>query len=427
MAHNIFFSWQADRLPVCGRNFIERALEKALGRLASETELEEAVREGLELDRDTKGVAGQPPIVDTIFKKIDGAAVFVPDLTFVGNRADGRPTPNPNVLIEYGWALKSLSHGRIVPIMNTAHGMPTAENMPFDMRHLRNPICYDLPDGADETARKAEREKLVGTLAGAIGAVLDSDDFKSSLPKLPPPPPFPAKSSGEGGGRFRLKGARLGLLCEPGFGTTEEEIRLRDGPCVWLRVMPSSDGSYRFSSPVLQKAARNPAIPLLTITTGTGSWSFLRDADGIGMFPPHSPDRSVTGSVTFAFSTGEVWAVDTYGLTPVVGTPNVIPSNEENLAVALRRYASFLGLLGIAPPYKWIAGIEGVAGRSILMPMQADQTLTVGPRGRCLTDAFEETGSFDPSEGAGEVLLPFFKRIYEECGLERPSFLRVPA
>jgi hypothetical protein len=38
--------------------------------------------------------------VDTIFRKIDGTAIFVPDLTFVGKRADGRPTPNPNVLIE---------------------------------------------------------------------------------------------------------------------------------------------------------------------------------------------------------------------------------------------------------------------------------------------------------------------------------------
>jgi Molybdopterin-binding domain of aldehyde dehydrogenase len=50
--------------------------------------------------------------VETIFRKIDKAAAFVPDLTLVSERRDGRPTPNPNVLIEYGWALKSLGHGR---------------------------------------------------------------------------------------------------------------------------------------------------------------------------------------------------------------------------------------------------------------------------------------------------------------------------
>jgi hypothetical protein len=69
------------------------------GRIGEDTTVEEAIRQ-LTVDRDTKGVPGSPPIVDTIFRKIDGTAIFVPDLTFVGKRADGRPTPNPNVLIE---------------------------------------------------------------------------------------------------------------------------------------------------------------------------------------------------------------------------------------------------------------------------------------------------------------------------------------
>jgi hypothetical protein len=47
-------------------------------------------------------VAGQPPIVETILRKTDEAAVFVADMTFTAKRVDGRPSPNPNVLIEYG-------------------------------------------------------------------------------------------------------------------------------------------------------------------------------------------------------------------------------------------------------------------------------------------------------------------------------------
>jgi hypothetical protein len=70
--------------------------------------VEEAVREGLTLDKDTRGVPGSPPLFDTILKKIEGATVFVPDLTFVGTRSNGEPTPNPNVLIEYGCALRHL-------------------------------------------------------------------------------------------------------------------------------------------------------------------------------------------------------------------------------------------------------------------------------------------------------------------------------
>jgi hypothetical protein len=132
MPNIIFFSWQADTQTNVGRNFIERALERAADRIGGDANVEEAVRD-LSVDRDTKDVPGSPPIVDTILWKIDNAAVFVPDLTFIGDRLDGRRTPNPNVLIEYGWALKSLGHGRIVPVMNSAFGKPTSEAMPFNL------------------------------------------------------------------------------------------------------------------------------------------------------------------------------------------------------------------------------------------------------------------------------------------------------
>ncbi len=156
MPTTIFFSWQIDRPTKEGRNLVERALERAISRIGEDTEIEEAVRE-LVVDRDTKGVPGSPPIVDTIFRKIDQAAVFVPDLTFVGARPDGRPTPNPNVLIEYGWALKSLGYSRILPVMNTAFGKPTPDAMPFDMRHLRNPILYDCrPNSKVINRRRAQ-------------------------------------------------------------------------------------------------------------------------------------------------------------------------------------------------------------------------------------------------------------------------------
>ena len=89
MPTTIFFSWQADTETRSGRNLVERAVERAASRIGADTEVEEAVRE-IAVDRDTKNVPGSPPIVDTIFRKIDNAGVFVPDLTFVGKRLDGR-------------------------------------------------------------------------------------------------------------------------------------------------------------------------------------------------------------------------------------------------------------------------------------------------------------------------------------------------
>src|ERR1700756_5024991 len=98
MPHTVFFSWQASRKARECRNLIEQALKMALENLAADATLEEAFRDGLELDKDTKNVPGSPPIFTTILGKIDKAAVFVPDLTFVAQRENGDPMPNSNVL-----------------------------------------------------------------------------------------------------------------------------------------------------------------------------------------------------------------------------------------------------------------------------------------------------------------------------------------
>ncbi|MBT9598562.1 MAG: hypothetical protein IV094_21440 [Vitreoscilla sp.] len=65
----VFFSWQSDRPTDSGRNLIERALQDAIKALNSDAELEEAEREELVLDKDTSGVPGSPPIMQTIFAK----------------------------------------------------------------------------------------------------------------------------------------------------------------------------------------------------------------------------------------------------------------------------------------------------------------------------------------------------------------------
>src|SRR5258708_4011192 len=133
MSTTIFYSWQSDRPSKDGRHFIEKALEKAIENLSSDIELQEAVRVEIELDRDTKNVPGSPNIFNAILEKIEKAAVMVSDLTFIGNRPNGDPTPNPNVLIEYGYALKCLGERRIIQVMNTAYGKPSRQTMPFDL------------------------------------------------------------------------------------------------------------------------------------------------------------------------------------------------------------------------------------------------------------------------------------------------------
>ena len=123
MPHHIFFSWQSDTANRVGRSFIEGCLGRAIGELQADADVDPADRE-MAVDRDTLDVPGMPPIMETIFGKIDRAAVFLSDLTDVAERAGGARTPNPNVCIEHGYALKALSWRRVIAVMNTAMGHP---------------------------------------------------------------------------------------------------------------------------------------------------------------------------------------------------------------------------------------------------------------------------------------------------------------
>jgi hypothetical protein len=180
VSRTIFFSWQSDIPTSVCRNFVERALKDAVRRIAADTTVEKAPRGDLSVDRDTQNVPGSPPIFDTILAKIESAAIFVPDLTFVGTRTDGRPVPNPNVLMEYGYALSQHGHPRIIAVMNTAYGEPTQENMPFNLGHRRFPIQYRLEEDATEDVRRTVRAALSKEFESAIKLVFDSEEFRSA-------------------------------------------------------------------------------------------------------------------------------------------------------------------------------------------------------------------------------------------------------
>ncbi|MBB6144302.1 hypothetical protein HNQ77_002254 [Silvibacterium bohemicum] len=173
----IFYSWQVDRPKINCRNFIERALQSAIDRLKADIELEESLRDGLELDRDTKNVPGSPSIFDTIMQKIASASIFVPDLTFVGQRDNGRPTSNPNVLIEYGYALHKPGPLRILAVMNDLYGEPTNLTIPFNQVHRRFPITYTLAEDANDEERKAEKKSLTAKFENALRAIFESAEY----------------------------------------------------------------------------------------------------------------------------------------------------------------------------------------------------------------------------------------------------------
>lgn len=172
MQHVIFYSWEADRPNNTNRGFIKNALEEAATALASDLTVEPRI------DHDTQNVPGSPDIARTILKKIENSDVFVADVTIINDPKDKeRPTPNPNVLIELGYALKALGEDRLILVINDHFG--PVEQLPFDLRGKRNVIYTISPDAQDKAT---ERRRLASILKAAIKAAIDS------IPQAPPAP-----------------------------------------------------------------------------------------------------------------------------------------------------------------------------------------------------------------------------------------------
>jgi hypothetical protein len=110
------------------------------------------------LDRDTEGEPGAPDIAETILAKIDNCDMFVCDVSIIAGTGTGKATPNPNVLLELGYAAKRLGWDRVTNIFNGFYGR--VEELPFDLRK-RRVVKYSLqPEENKTTAKKVLVEAL---------------------------------------------------------------------------------------------------------------------------------------------------------------------------------------------------------------------------------------------------------------------------
>jgi hypothetical protein len=164
--HTIFYSWQSDLPNSTNRGFIEDCLSRAIKEVRADEELK------LDpcLDRDTSGVPGSPDIAATIFEKIKAADIFVGDVSFINQGATGRPTPNPNVLVELGYAAGRLGWDQIICVFNKATG--SINDLPFDIRP-RRVRAYELVEGQDKAD---QRKALVSVLKADITDILHAPD-----------------------------------------------------------------------------------------------------------------------------------------------------------------------------------------------------------------------------------------------------------
>ena len=169
MKKTVFYSWQSDLPNATNRGYIQNALEKAVKAIANDESIEvEPV-----IDRDTEGVPGSPDISAVIFDKIKKADVFVADVSFINKGSKFRPTPNPNVLVELGFAYNALGNTKVILVMNTKFG--SVEKLPFDLK-MRKTVTYN---SANDKAM--EMPALASKIKAQLETIFLSDDPSADI------------------------------------------------------------------------------------------------------------------------------------------------------------------------------------------------------------------------------------------------------
>ena len=164
MECKIFYSWQSDLSNATNYDFIQTELENA----AKSIRDDESIKIEPVIDRDTVGVPGAPDIAGTIFAKIEKSQIFVADVSIINKGDKLRKAPNPNVLVELGYAMKTLGLERIIMVMNAAYGDP--ELLPFDLR-MRRVVTYRMSESQKDES--TERKKLSSALEQGIRTILE--------------------------------------------------------------------------------------------------------------------------------------------------------------------------------------------------------------------------------------------------------------
>ena len=160
----IFYSRQSDLANSDNRSFIQSCIDAAVKSLRDTV--------CIEADRDTKGAFGSPDIANTVFKKISQCDIFIADVSIINSEQYVKNekgefikiqkfSPNPNVLLELGYAAGVIGWDNIICIMNEDYGLP--DQMPFDLEHRRL-TSYSLKDKEKPEVRKVLRNIITDTV-----------------------------------------------------------------------------------------------------------------------------------------------------------------------------------------------------------------------------------------------------------------------
>ncbi|MDR9782145.1 hypothetical protein [Rhizobium redzepovicii] len=285
---NIFWSWQSDTPSDTNRNFIREALVAAIAMVAEEISVEEAPRP--QIDHDTKSTAGMADIVDTIFGKISNSAAFVADVTPVAVTDKGKAVPNPNVMIELGWAMRKPGAGHIIAILNTAQGF-SPDDLPFDLRQ-RRVLTYSLANDTADSEKDRKRKKLTAALKTALSTnlrtYLQSALIQGTARGLPP----------NRQDRSIWEDATAEMTFKDG-----SKVQFPSLPRIYMRVIPS------FWPKGVRKIRGVKAKFDMLLPNGRTQWRHRKETDRgyVAYSIAGKNATSATELVYYHFETGEFW------------------------------------------------------------------------------------------------------------------------
>ena len=146
----VFYSWQMSTPIEENKQKILNCLEKAVAKLKND---------GFEIviDQDSRNTTRESSIDYIILQKIPNCDFFVGDITPVVKDDKGKPIPNPNVMLELGYAAKAIGWARCLLVWNTKYG--DLNQAPFDIRN-RSIIPYNSTDSKDINFYSILKEKI---------------------------------------------------------------------------------------------------------------------------------------------------------------------------------------------------------------------------------------------------------------------------
>jgi hypothetical protein len=413
----IFWAWQGDTPGRIGRFFVRDALEEAIEKLKQPKDIEEppeeARRNDLHVDYDTKNLKGSPEVAAEIFKKIAAATVVVADVTPVGTGAarpgkNPKPLMNPNVSIELGYAFGKLGTDCFLPILNLAYG--DAEGLPFDIAHRRFPTTFNLTDKTTNDEVKAEKKLLVDKLIIALKPYLETGqadkpaqaDFPAATAKIPP--------------AFYFDNGEVLFRAE----RENADFTMPFRSVIYMRVHPRKALEGNLDINML----RNNVSRYGVFGSPAGAYVVPNKYGVIVGMPAGNTPRLDT--VLQYFRTGEIWGINAdilrqgeRGLNQYLFTKPFEDLLITSLGFALQFHAE---VTKIPPPFYVEMGVVGVANRQIA---HMGGTLSKATDPVLASDIIKMDGILNSvdEKAQQEFLLKFFEKVNKDSGVTRPAKL----